>query len=110
MKIRIGFVSNSSVCSFCIYGWSEKDLNKGFGEMLSFCKELSQKYKDVKMTWTSNSKDVAILGVGNIVSDGPWDYSEKSRCPAENEKRKLEKIAKEIGLPKPKLFSETFCS
>jgi len=26
MKIRTGFVSNSSASSFCIYGWTSKEL------------------------------------------------------------------------------------
>jgi len=115
MKIRNGFVSNSSAASFCIYGWNEEDLNKDYYEIKALAERIGEKLGKTKIQLTSASKYEVVMGVGNVAYDfdhlEEWTYNwEQYKCdlPADEEKKKLLEIAKEMGLPKPKLFSETF--
>ena len=118
MKFRMGFVSNSSAASFCIYGWTFEDLEP-FGvkrwEQFDILKMLDAKYPDLKSSLTESSTPTSdwMIGVGNATDKldhyyhGDWeDY--RSLEPTKEEMEKLDKVAVEMGWSKPSLNSATW--
>jgi len=121
MKTRIGFVSNSSAASFCIYGWDDEYLRSATGEswnyesVIGMMEKLRSVYKiDIK---DSNSPSAyVVFGVGNSYTEIDHGMDSKYECwedyvsdpPSKEEMEKLDRIAKEMELPQPKMFSATW--
>jgi hypothetical protein len=119
MKLRMGFVSNSSATSFCIYGWTFEELEP-FGvkrwEQHDLLKMLDAKYPDLKSSLTESQTPISdwIIGVGSATGygfdhgyHGDWqDY--KSPGPTKEQMEKLDKVAVEMGWSKPSLNSATW--
>ena len=125
MKIRQGFVSNSSAASFCIYGWCESiletnpelvELDYENAQYDTFLKKLkSIKTKTNIFVEESPPDNEFIIGVGNSATDidhnmqdgEQWsDYV--SPPPSKEDMEELDRIAKILNLPKPQLYSATF--
>ena len=125
MKIRIGFVSNSSAASFCIYGWTSKELeNTRFKdeefkwypyECKKFVAEIHKIDPTLKITSSHTPEDYFVIGVGeagteidhNMEYDQDWhDY----RCPEPSisKGKRLDEVAKKLDLPQPKLYADTW--
>ena len=110
MKIRNGFVSNSSSSSFCIYGWSCKN----WDEKEKLWDKLSS-YKPILKTFTYSVTPIEgeyVVGVGHTASDmdhymDDWeDYECKS--PDKELCDELDKLANKIKLEPPTMYSETW--
>ncbi len=125
MKIRTGFVSNSSTTSFTIYGWSEKVLSEHIGKSLlafsnveltideeTFC-------ENIEKLWSGDEWDVVscrnesheyIFGIGSAGEEvdhdmlDPFEFDE----PTKNQKKELDAIAEELKLPAPSIYQEVF--
>jgi hypothetical protein len=107
MKIRNGFVSNSSTSSFCVYGW---DIEYGEGN----------KIKDKLMSLSEENDSIleqfycdhcAWIGVGNqeevdADEDGNTEYEVDE--PSQELMDKLDELVKLHDLPKPTMTSGTF--
>jgi len=133
MKIRQGFVSNSSASSFCIYGWTDEDL-KDYKHIpcIASCFVKCEKYKteyfmannlikEVKdefsfdLIVSPSPDDNYVVGVGNfedeidhgLDEDEDWeDYVTDE--PSKEDMIKLDGIAKTLGLPSPHYYSATW--
>jgi len=128
MKIRNGFVSNSSSSSFTIYGWSEKILSKHISESLPafvgvrleidedvFC-------ENIEKLWDGREWDIIsfrdrdgynIFGVGSACDEadhyvGNWHEGFRYDEPDDEKKKQLEEIGKKLGLPEPQIYSDTY--
>lgn len=105
MKIRTGFISNSSSCSFCIFGW---DLS--YNEAYEMEKKLKIAGFDPIVSSSPWNNDV--VGVGN--RDDEFDHHMEDwqdYCadgPTAEEVNKLKIFAQENNLPKPEYFSATW--
>lgn len=132
MKLRYGFVSNSSTTSFSIYGWKVKEL----GEYLFKDNPLLRGCEIAYDTWNNpsllknlielydgNEYDIAscagsdgdfILGVGSNgtecdhLGDPPINGKHYYSPPTVDKTIKIDEIAKKYYLPSPKLYQETF--
>jgi hypothetical protein len=111
MKIRSGFVSNSSSSSFCIYGWRCKDYNE--------VEALTQKLKIYfgkgsknGVRYTNTQDGDYIVGVGNIEDefDHYMDDWQDYECDGPDSEliKKLDKVAKTEELPEPEMYSDTW--
>ncbi len=130
MKIRNGFVSNSSAASFCIYGWTE-DVFKDRPDLLPTEEQVSMSnYRHVSYILEDLLKTIPhglsiiennspnndfVIGVGNSSTDidhnmGEGEYWEDyiSDEPTQKEMRELEKVAEKLKLPLPKMYSATW--
>jgi hypothetical protein len=118
MKIRNGFVSNSSSSSFCIYGWTE-DVFKDKPELL---KDYYDPYELEKLLKTipheliivhSNSPcSHFVMGVGTVETDidhyiEDWE-DHVAEEPTQKEMEELDKVAEKLNLPKPQMYSATW--
>lgn len=122
MKIRMGFVSNSSAASFCIYGWHEEMLGDlTCWQMYDLIKYIRNNNKDISIVDSNSQSYEMIFGVGNSETDIDHWYNEyfesgynenwedyKSEPPTKEEMERLDEIAKELGLPNPEIFSDTW--
>lgn len=110
MKIRQGFISNSSSASFCIYGWTSDQLKLSYMESLEFCNKLREKHPKIFYFWHPTSE--FIIGVGNTNEDMDHDMCdwEDYTChsPDPEEMKLLDQVAEEMGLPKPTMESATW--
>ena len=105
MKIRNGFVSNSSTSSFCMCGWEKDSLTEEQRKML----------EDAKLVELFYGSCETYIGVGNSEGDLHFDEDEgesaDSYCcpePAQEDVDKLIAFAKENNLPAPDWHSETW--
>jgi hypothetical protein len=109
MKTRTGFVSNSSSSSFCIYGWECKTWDES--------NELSEKLQEFMPTAgdiisVRNRHEHVVVGVGNWNTefDHYMDDWESYECdyPSDEYRKCLDKIATQLGMSKPQIFSDTW--
>ena len=112
MKIRNGFVSNSSASSFCIYGWKVRQINykddddyiihqKRIVEMLECLEEKFELKRYNSLAQYVTDYECLILGVGSYTTefdhgyDGFWqDYD--SPWPSKENCDKLDALRKEF--------------
>jgi hypothetical protein len=112
MKLRTGFVSNSSGASFCIYGWTNEELGLSGSQVYAFLDMIQA--LDKSIVESSHPSVDRIIGVGEIRSEVDHSYEGDDwhdyRCPEPSKKdmAKLDAIAKKLGLPKPTLQAETW--
>jgi hypothetical protein len=107
MKFRLGFVSNSSAASFCLFGWWVSKLSE----------------EQVEALWASKHKglfsiyhpDGELIGVGNSYSEIDHDANEwedwhdfVSPTPDKDVQQKLLELAQELQLPDPQMYSDTY--
>ena len=122
MKIRAGFVSNSSAASFCVYGWTES-IFATHPELIDYertrfndhwkIKELIDSIPHKAEIMDCNSpNNIFVIGVGcyatkvdHYIDD--WE-SYECDCPSKKEMDELDRIAKELKLPKPEMYSATW--
>lgn len=112
MKIRSGFVSNSSSSSFCIYGWVCKTTDELYAlkDRIEKCKKDSN--IDIIITHSNNNVGEEVIGVGNTNTDmdhymEDWENYE-CNPPTDKETKALKRIGKKLKLPPPQLYNETF--
>lgn len=130
MKIRNGFVSNSSASSFTIYGWKKKDLFSYLdklnlsGENFEDFGFIYKMEKRIKELWNGDPSDIVIaetsygdeiIGIGtrdseidHSIPDGEYWEDFEFDAPSTDYQNKLKKMAEDLDLPKPSLYQETF--
>ncbi len=130
MKIRNGFVSNSSASSFTIYGWTEEDLSNQIAKICPVFKGINisidewEFVANLEEHWTGDDYAITssdhhdeygiVYGVGkagseidHYMSEGRWEDFEYPE-PNEEERKKMDEMAEKINLPKPKIYKGTF--
>jgi hypothetical protein len=130
MKIRNGFVSNSSASSFTIYGWSEDSLSANIAKLspafagvaITIDEDVFE--QNLEEIWTGDSWDIVskhdpdgikIIGIGQsgceidhyLPPGQDWEDFEYPE-PTDKKKKEFDKIAKQLNLPKPKLYKRTW--
>jgi len=126
MKIRNGFVSNSSSSSFTIYGWTEdvfENVLKNSSPLLDGMRIDIDEYQIIEnlekfwddpysLTCCCDSEGRKVFGLGrygteidHYVEDWENFYYDE---PTDEEKEKFDKLAKELKLPKPQIIKEAF--
>ncbi len=128
MKIRNGFVSNSSSSSFTIYGWSEEVLSKHIGKLLPdfvgvevsidedvFCENIEKIWAghdwDILSFRDSNGCNIFGIGTaGDEVDHYAMDFFKDFKYdePSNKKKKQLDEVAEKLGLPAPQVYQETF--
>ena len=108
MKFRSGFVSNSSSCSFCLYGWKVKTHQDG--NLLKT--QLLAAAPKLDITTTYDIDNTFIVGVGTYEDNidhymDIWEDYE-SEGPTAAQTVELDLIAKTLGLETPTIFSGNF--
>ncbi len=118
MKIRIGYVSNSSTTSFTIYGWTEKQLSEHIGKLLpafvgvnviidedTFCENIEKLWSghEWDITCSRNEEGYNVFGVGGVGDGGSIP-----RGPTDEQKKEMDTIALKLGLPSPSMLQEKF--
>lgn len=118
MKIRMGYVSNSSSTSFTIYGWTEKELSEHIGKLLpafvgvnviideeTFCENIEKLWSghEWDITCSRNEAGYNVFGVGSVGGE-----SSKLTEPTDKEKKEMDAIAAKLGLPSPSMLHENF--
>jgi hypothetical protein len=123
MKIRNGFVSNSSSSSFCIYGWTEdvfKDkheslkgdktyYNYGADELEKLLKTTSH---ELIIVSSSSLFSHFVMGVGNVETEidhyiEEWE-DHVAEEPTRKEMEELDRVAEKLSLPKPQMYTATW--
>ena len=107
MKIRIGFVSNSSSQSFCIYGWT-KDILKRHG--------LIDRIWEISDTEKAYLEDFYIdydnaIGLGNYEGDLHPEEDDDSVTvddPTNEQVATIDRLTEKYSLPAPEFMSGTF--
>ena len=110
MKIRNGFVSNSSSSSFCIYGWKCKTYEEK-DELVDRLKQ-HEDDNDCEITYSNTELGEYVVGVGHTACDmdhymEDWEDF-KCESPNKEKQKKLKKIGRKLKLSVPKMYSETF--
>ncbi|MHA1468971.1 MAG: hypothetical protein ACTSSP_00265 [Candidatus Asgardarchaeia archaeon] len=128
MKIRTGFVSNSSVSSFTIYGWTEKDLSEHLASLCSSFKNVDVSIDEsfiesLDEIWEGNKWDLnstygpdgrMVFGLGthdSEVDHSGYDYTGenfKFPEPSYKDQKKFDELAKKLKLPQPKMHQATW--
>ena len=118
MKIRIGYVSNSSSTSFTIYGWTETQLSEHIGKLLPafVCVNITIDEdtfsENIEKLWSGREWDITrsrdesgynVFGVGDV-----GDESCIPKEPTDDQKKELEAIAAKLGLPAPTMHQGTY--
>jgi len=130
MKIRNGFVSNSSSSSFTIYGWKGDDLNKHLASLSpafvdvevwfdedAFSENLEKVWngKNWDMTYSRDRDGGQVIGLGvagdhvdhYMAPHQDWEDFEYPK-PEDEKRKKFDELAIKLGLPKPQLYQDTF--
>jgi hypothetical protein len=113
MKIRTGFVSNSSASSFCIYGWDYDLLKQESIDIDELIKKLQEQHPNLHFDDYYHPYYDGILGVGNFENEidhwygEDWEYYQADP-PNEKEMNKLDQFAKNNDYPFPKMYAETW--
>jgi len=129
MKIRNGFVSNSSSSSFTIYGWTEKVFSEALGKTFSLLEGMDvcvDEYKiveNIEKVWEEECKNLYIIccddesgckvfGLGqynteidHYIDDWQNFFFDE---PSEDNKKKFDELAEKLGMPKPQMYKENF--
>ena len=112
MKIRAGFVSNSSSSSFCIFGWGENDLKSIGFDYYNFIKAVQEKCGLSLDHSFYNGSDEYIIGLGNTNEefDHYMEDWQSYECdpPTEEQKILIYEIGMIFKLPKPGLYADTW--
>jgi hypothetical protein len=118
MKIRMGFISNSSTTSFTIYGWTETQLSEHIGKLLPAFVGVNVTIdedtfsENIEKLWSGHEWDVTcsrdesgynVFGVGDV---GDENFMPKE--PTDDQKKELEAIAVKLGLPAPTMHQGTY--
>jgi len=113
MKIRIGFVSNSSSSSFCIFGWSSNDIKAiGFDDYFDFMKAVTEKCGLHLTSSYYEGSGEHIVGLGN--TDEEFDHymedwmSYECDPPTVEEQILIHEIGMVFKLPKPGMYADTW--
>jgi hypothetical protein len=125
MKIRIGFVSNSSSTSFCIYGWTEDvfkdkpELRVQKDDKIYYChggdalkKFLKTTPHELNIVTSCSPSNDFVMGVGTVENDidhymEDWE-DHVAEEPTQKEMEELDKVAEKLNLPKPQMYSATW--
>jgi len=126
MKIRNGFVSNSSSSSFTIYGWTEKIFKETLGTVSPLLEGMEIYIDEWKMIdnleklWEDqrgvdccdDADGFKVFGIGtsgteidHYIDDYQNFYYDE---PSDENKAKLDKIAEKLGMPKPQIYKGNF--
>ena len=99
MKVRIGFVSNSSSCSFCIYGMGIEQT-----ELIKIAKKLELKINEEDLwdlSWELENKlkkEGYTVAIFNMMGDYFWIGGEYKRIPDDMTGKEFkDSIQKEIN-------------
>lgn len=106
MKIRKGFISNSSSTSFCLYGWKFNDIREIFPTIKEIADKLEEEFDPSEIiieNWDDREK---LIGIGNV--DFKVCSSTIMDSPSEIKKKQVEKFAEYFNLPEPETYSDTF--
>ena len=130
MKVRNGFVSNSSSSSFTIYGWKGEDLSKYLASLspafegMDFYLDEWTFQENLEKLWDGEDWDITHsrdrdggqvfgLGVAGIEVDHylpPHQNWEDFKYPEPSDERrkKFDELAEKLNFPKPQLYQDTF--
>lgn len=103
MKVRIGFVSNSSTSSFCMYGWNKNQLTDEQYTLIKSCDKIN--VEDFYASYDT------YVGVGNQESDLHFEDEDTDYLcdgPTLDEKIKIDELAKLYKLPEPSSYGQTW--
>jgi len=127
MKIRNGFVSNSSSSSFTIYGWKGEDLSKHLASLSpafegmdfyldewTFTENLEKLWQgeDFDITYSKDRYGDQVFGLSVAGTEVEYylpphqdfEYTE----PSDERRKKFDNLAEELNFPKPMLYKDTF--
>jgi hypothetical protein len=120
MKIRVGFVSNSSSCNFCIYGvrfeysgdkyvLEEPDDDAYSIERDAEHLKLNIERAEIETYWGGIKDKFYVFGVGNVESERDhFDLDWEQHVPPEPTKEEMTKFDELIKSVNPELKAEIY--